>query len=137
MSLRSALGRPDGSRRSDLAHARGLGATGKGTEHWYWERLTALAMVPLVVWFAVSLLSGVAADTASMAEWLGRPGNLTLMILMIVFFFWHTQIAFGVVIADYVHHEAPKIGMMIAVKLGCIVFGIFAAVAAIVVGLGG
>lgn len=137
MTLRSAIGRPEGSRRSDLGHARGLGATGKGTSHWYWERLTALAMVPLVLWLAFALLGGVAADHASMAAWLGKPGNMSLLIVLILFFFWHTEIAFGVVIADYIHHEALKIGLTIAVRLGCILFGVFAAVAVIIVGLGG
>lgn len=137
MPLRSALGPKPGSRRSPLGHARGLGSTGRGTEHWYWERLTALALIPLTLWFIVSLVSGVAADYESMRAWLGTPGNLVLMILLAFFYFWHAWIAVGVVIQDYVHHEAINIGGLIALKMACILFGAFAIVSIILVGLGG
>jgi len=137
MTLRSALGPAAGSKRSSLGHARGLGTTGRGTEHWYWERLTALALVPLSVWFVVALLNGVAADHASMQAWLGVTGNMVLTILLAFFFFWHAWIAVGVVIEDYVHDEATKIGGMIALKFACILFGTFSVVAIIRTGLGG
>ena len=137
MTLRSALGPEPGSRRSSLGHARGYGSSGRGTEHWYWERLTALALVPLTLWFIGSLLSGVAADYDSMTNWLTIPGNMVLMILLAFFFFWHAWIAVGVVIEDYVHHDAAKIGGMIALKFACILFGAFSVVSIILIGLGG
>jgi len=137
MTLRSALGPQPGSRRSSLGHARGLGSTGRGTEHWYWERLTALALVPLTIWFIVQLLSGVAADYDTMAGWLTVPGNMVLMVLLAFFYFWHAWIAVGVVIEDYVHHDATKIGGMIALKFACILFGAFSVVSIVLIGLGG
>lgn len=137
MDLRSALGPKPGTRRSALGHARGLGSTGRGTDHWYWERLTALALTPLTIWFIVSLIMGVGADHASMQAWLGTPGNLVLMVLLAFFFFWHAWIAIGVVIQDYVHHEATNIGGLIVLKFACFLFGAFAIVSIILVGLGG
>ncbi|MCG8507896.1 MAG: succinate dehydrogenase, hydrophobic membrane anchor protein [Rhodospirillales bacterium] len=137
MDLRSALGPKPGTRRSALGHARGLGSTGRGTEHWYWERLTALALTPLTIWFIVSLIMGVGADYAAMQAWLGTPGNLVLMVLLAFFFFWHAWIAIAVVIQDYVHHEATNIFGLIALKFACIFFGAFAIVSIILVGLGG
>lgn len=137
MTLRSALGPEPGSKRSPLGHARGLGSTGHGSAHWYWERLTALALVPLTVWFIVALLSGVAADYDSMAAWLTVPGNMVLMVLLTFFFFWHAWIAVAVVIEDYVHHDATKIGGIIALRFACILFGAFAVVSIVLIGLGG
>lgn len=137
MTLRSALGPEPGSKRSSLGHARGLGSTGRGTEHWYWERLTALALVPLTIWFVVQLLNGVAADYDSMAIWLAVPGNMVMMVLLAFFYFWHAWIAVGVVIEDYVHHETTKIGGMIALKFACILFGAFCVISIILIGLGG
>lgn len=137
MTLRSALGPQPGSKRSSLGHARGLGSTGRGTEHWYWERLTALALVPLTLWFIVELLSGIAADYDSMAGWLAVPGNMVLMVLLAFFYFWHAWIAVGVVIEDYVHHDATKIGGIIALRFACILFGAFSVVSIILIGLGG
>ena len=137
MTLRSALGRPPGSRRTPLGHARGLGSTGRGTEHWYWERLTALALTPLTVWFVIALLSGVGSGLEAMQAWLSVPGNMVLLILLNLFSFWHAQIAIGVVITDYVHHEAAKMAGLITVKFGCIVLAAFATVAIVMTGLQG
>ncbi len=135
--FRSALGPEPGTKRSALGHARGLGNTGGATEHWYWERLTALALTPLTIWFIVSLILGVAEDHSTLAEWMGTPGNMVLLILLVFFFFWHAWIAVGVVIEDYVHHDATRIGGMIAVKFACILFGTFSIVSIVLVGLGG
>ncbi|MBC8159391.1 MAG: hypothetical protein H8E94_08685, partial [Alphaproteobacteria bacterium] len=78
MTFRSAYGLKPGSKRSALGHARGLGTTGRGTEHWYWERLTALALVPLTLWAIVSLVGGVGSDHAALKAWMATPGNMTL-----------------------------------------------------------
>jgi len=137
MTFRSALGPKPGTRRSSLGHARGLGSTGRGTEHWYWERLTAVALTPLTIWFIVSLLSGVAADYESMRAWIGTPLNMALLGLLAFFYFWHAWIAIGVVIEDYVHHEATNIGGLIVLKMACFLFGAIAIVSIVLVGLGG
>ncbi|MBT3358900.1 MAG: succinate dehydrogenase, hydrophobic membrane anchor protein [Rhodospirillales bacterium] len=137
MTFRSAYGLKPGSKRSALGHARGLGSTGRGTEHWYWERLTALALVPLTLWAIVSLVTGVGADHAALKVWMSMPGNMTLMILLAFFFFWHAWIAVGVVIEDYVHHEAAKTGGLIVLKFACILCGTFSTVSILKIGLGG
>ena len=123
--------------RSPLGRARGHGSGKSGTEHWYTERLTALALVPLTIWFAVSLLSGLGADYASFKAWMAFPGNMTLMILLILVFFWHASLALGTVIDDYVHAKAPHLIGVIAVKFACIFLGVFTTVAVLKVGLGG
>ena len=125
------------SMRSPLGRARGHGSGNSGTEHWYIERLTALALVPLTIWFAVSLITGLGADYASLKAWMALPGNMTLMILLILVFFWHASLALGTVIDDYVHHKAAHMAGVIAVKFGSILLGVFTTVCVLKIGLGG
>ncbi len=123
--------------RTPLGRVRGLGSAKDGTSHWYTERLTALALVPLSLWFVVSILRGLGADYTALKAWMGVPGNMTLMILLIIAFFWHASLALGTVIEDYVHNKPAHMGGLIAVKFGCLFFGAFSIVAVLKLGLGG
>ena len=125
------------SMQSSLGRARGLGSSRVGTDHWYAERMTALAMIPLTLWFVVSLLFGVAADYASLQAWLGIAGNMTLLILLIVNFFWHGQLAGTTVVEDYVHGHGAKLACLTIIRFGAIFFGVFCIVAVLKIGLGG
>ncbi len=125
------------SMRSPLGRARGHGSGNSGTEHWYIERLTALALVPLTIWFAISLIAGLGADHGSFRAWMAFPGNMTLMILLILAFYWHASLALSTVIDDYVHHKAAHMAGVIAVKFGSIFLGVFTTVCVLKIGLGG
>jgi succinate dehydrogenase / fumarate reductase membrane anchor subunit len=131
------FGRDAASRRTSLGHALGYGKSGHGPREWIIHRLTAVAMILLVPWFLYSLLSGVAVDYASMQAWLGKPGNMLLMILFIVCAFWHGQIAYAVVIHDYVHKPAFTFASLAAVSFGCLALAVFAIIAVLKIGLGG
>jgi succinate dehydrogenase / fumarate reductase membrane anchor subunit len=123
--------------RSPLGRVRGLGSAKEGTDHWFTERLTALALVPLSLWFVAAVLGGVGADHATLKAWMSVPGNMTLMILLITAFFWHAALALGTVIEDYVHHKPAHMGGLIAVKFGCIFLGVFSIVSVLKIGMGG
>lgn len=125
------------SMRSPLGHARAMGSTRSGTEHWYLERLQAVALVPLVVWFVISVIGGLGADHASLQAWMAAPGNMALMILLVGTLFWHAQLALSVVILDYVHNRTAETVSLIAVKFACILLGVFLIVAVLKIGLGG
>lgn len=124
------------SLRSPLARARGLGAARNGTHHWWVQRLTAIALLPLLLWFAVSLASLATADHAAASAWLGRPINAILMLALIIALFHHVQLGLQVVIEDYIHGHARKFMVLIAVKYGTVLLAIAAALAVFKVAVG-
>ena len=106
------------SYRTPLGRVRGLGSAKGGTHHWWMQRVTAIALVPLSVWFILSLVALSGADHAAAAQWLASPLPAILMILLIIATFHHLQLGLQVVIEDYVHGEGMKLACIIAVKLG-------------------
>lgn len=123
--------------RSPLGRARGLGSAKEGVAHWWQQRLTAVALVPLLFWFVVSIIANVGADYAAMREWLGAPGNATLLILLIIAAFHHAQLGIQVVIEDYVHCAVLKPVSIIATKLVAVALGTYGVVSVLFVAIGG
>ncbi len=91
------------SLRSPLGEALGRGAAKAGVHHWWVQRLTAIALVPLASWFAVSLLAMPAHGYATVAAWVGEPWTAVVLLLFVVTAAWHSQLGVRVVIEDYVH----------------------------------
>lgn len=109
--------------RTPLGRVRGLGSAKDGTHHWWAQRLTAIALVPLTVWFVVSILMLAGAERTAISEWLANPVTAGLLVLLIVATFHHGQLGLQVVIEDYVHTEAWKIGLIVFVKFAALLFG--------------
>ena len=109
--------------RSPLGRARGLGSTKDGVAHWWAQRVTAVALVPLTLWFVVSVVSLVGADYAAYKAWVGMPGNAVLLVLLIVTLFHHTQLGLQVIIEDYVHGEATKVVSLMVMKFTVVLLG--------------
>jgi succinate dehydrogenase / fumarate reductase, membrane anchor subunit len=103
-------------RRSSLGRARGLGAAKSGSATWWAERLSSVALLPLVLYFVVSVLILKGADQAAMAAYMAEPWNAVLFIALIVALFYHLSLGMQVVIEDYVRHDAPRIFLLLAVK---------------------
>ncbi len=103
--------------RSSLGRARGLGSAKEGVAHWWAQRVTGVALVPLSLWFVYAAVSLAGADLNAFRAWAAEIGNATLMILFTVALFHHAQLGVQVVIEDYVHNEAVKIASVLAVKL--------------------
>ena len=116
----------DKSMRTDLGRVRGLGSAKEGVHHWWMQRLTAIALVPLILWFVASLAGLAGAGHTETVEWLGSPLVAIAMILMVVATFYHAALGVQVVIEDYVHHEGLKFFWLIAAKFIFLVFGIAA-----------
>ncbi|MBC8445452.1 MAG: succinate dehydrogenase, hydrophobic membrane anchor protein [Rhodospirillaceae bacterium] len=103
--------------RTPLAQARGLGpAKSGGTSHWWAQRLTSLALVPLMLWFVVAVISLIGADHGAFVAWVSEPGTLLLLVLTIISLFYHLDQGMQVVVEDYIHGEAAKLTVLIAVK---------------------
>jgi len=104
--------------RSPLARAIGLGSAKEGVGSWWAQRVSAVALVPLTLWFAASIIANSARDYATFIVWLRTPLTAVLMILLLIALFYHTALGLQVVIEDYVH-SATKFAAVIAVRLGC------------------
>ena len=112
--------------RSPLGRVRGLGPTKEGgTGHWWMQRLTAIALVPLTIWFVVSTVSMVGVDLAYFREWISGPGNAVLLILLTIAVYHHGQLGLQVVIEDYIHHEWVHFTAIISVKLGAFSMAVY------------
>jgi len=77
--------------RSPIARVRGLGSAKEGVQHWWVQRLTAVALVPLSIWFVAGVVAMTGAPWAQAGAWIGRPLNATLMILLLGLGFHHAH----------------------------------------------
>jgi succinate dehydrogenase / fumarate reductase membrane anchor subunit len=109
--------------RSPLRQAFGLGSAKDGVEHWWLQRITAIALVPLTVWFAASLIAHAGDDHAMVIAWLKTPIATILMVVLLLVLFRHTALGLQVVIEDYVHSPV-KIPALLAVRFGCFVLAV-------------
>lgn len=122
--------------RTPLKTARGLGSAKDGTAHWWAQRLTALALVPLTIWFVASVAALTGADHAAVVQWISSPVVSVLLVLLVMATFHHGQLGLQVVIEDYVHHEGAKLALIIAVKGLAFVLGVAAIVAILRIAFG-
>ena len=115
--------------RSPVGRAIGLGSAKEGVEHWWLQRVTAVALVPLTLWFVVAVIRLSSADIDTVRDWVGRPLPSILLVLLLIATFWHASLGLQVVIEDYVHTDLAKLGLIVVVRLACFalaVAGIFA-----------
>lgn len=131
------MANPVQSRRSTLSRVRHLGSAHDGTHHFWVQRLTAIALVPLVIWFVVSIVMMAGAPYEQVADWLAQPVPAILMILLVVTTFHHAQLGLQVVIEDYVHQPAVRLASLVLVKLGAAALGFAAVFAVLKIAFGG
>ena len=122
--------------RSPLSRARGLGSAKDGVHHWWTQRLTAVALIPLVVWFAISLVMLSGADFAVVRAWIGSPLVMLMLTLTIVVGLYHGQLGMQVVWEDYTA-GALRVLLIVLTKFIAVVFGLGAIVAILRIGFGG
>jgi succinate dehydrogenase / fumarate reductase membrane anchor subunit len=109
--------------RTPEARVRGLGSAHHGLAHWWAQRITAVALVPLTLWFVAHLCATVGADFTAARASLHEPVNAILTILLVLAGFHHGQLGLQVVIEDYVHAEWAKITLIVLVKLLAVALG--------------
>ena len=122
--------------RSPLGRAMGLGSAKEGVEHWWMARVSAVALIPLTLWFVASIIAHTGSDYVTFIVWLRMPLVSILMVLLLIALFYHTALGLQVVIEDYVHSEA-KFGALIAVRLGCVALAVAGIMATMRIAFGG
>lgn len=103
---------------SSLTRARGLGSAKEGVGHWIWQRLCAIVMIPLSLWFVYSIIRLSQADAYNAIEdWFASPFNTILSVLLFAALFFHAKLGVQVVIEDYVHAKTPRNLSLIVINI--------------------
>jgi succinate dehydrogenase / fumarate reductase membrane anchor subunit len=102
--------------RSQLGRVRGLGSAKKGSGHWWAQRVTAIALAPLTLWFVISIIRLAGLPYATMVHWAGQPVNSVLLLCLVLATFYHMALGLQVVMEDYIHDESLKLVSLLAMK---------------------
>lgn len=121
--------------RSPPARAVGLGSAKSGIRHWWRQRITAVALLPLSVWFAALIIAHAGSDYAVFKAWVRTPLVTSCMILLLITLFHHSALGLQVVIEDYVHSGA-KFAAVIAVQLCCYGLAVVGIIAIVCIAFG-
>jgi len=116
------------SLRSPLGRVLGAGSAKEGVHHWWTQRLTSIALVPLTIWFLVSLLTLPSFEHVTVISWIAQSWTALLLILFILVATWHSQLGVRVVIEDYVHGGAKTLTLVLITFIHALVAaaGVFA-----------
>lgn len=117
------------SLRSPLGRVLGQGAARNGVRHWWQQRLTSIALVPLTVWFAVSLLCLPSFAHPALVAWMSQSSTALLLILLVLVAAWHSQLGVRVVVEDYVHDAGARTLTLVAIGFAHVLLaaaGVFA-----------
>ncbi|MGH6892464.1 MAG: succinate dehydrogenase, hydrophobic membrane anchor protein [Dongiaceae bacterium] len=105
-----------GGLRSELGRVRGLGSAKEGVQHWWMQRVTAIVLIPLSLWFVAEIVFLTDVDHATAIQWLGSPLTLGLMSLFLIALIYHAVLGLQVVIEDYIHAKPAKLILLLAIQ---------------------
>ena len=125
------------SLRTPMRRVLGAGSAKSGVHHWWVQRLTAVALVPLSVWFAVSLLALPSLDHATVAAWMGQSSTALLLILLVLVAAWHSRLGLQVVVEDYVPGPGARTATLVVVNFVHVLLAAAGVLAVLKVALGG
>lgn len=101
--------------RTPLSRVKGLGSAKEGTGHFWSQRVTAVALVPMIVWLCFSIASLPGMDYVTIREWLSGPFTSIVMILLIIAGFYHARLGLQVIVEDYVGGHAARTVTIVAI----------------------
>lgn len=105
-----------------LSRVKGLGSAHHGVEHWWHQRMTAVAIIPLSIWFMGALLKAMLSpNPAKVADWFVSPVHAILLSLLIISAFVHARLGVQVVVEDYVKPPFAKYALLLANSFICVV----------------
>jgi succinate dehydrogenase / fumarate reductase, membrane anchor subunit len=125
------------SLRTPMRRVLGTGSARQGVHHWWVQRLTAVALVPLAVWFAVSLLTLPSFDHATVAAWMAQTWTALLLILLVLVAAWHSRLGLQVVVEDYVPRPGGRTVTLAVVNFVHALLAVAGVFAVLRVALGG
>ena len=128
---------PQKSLRSNISKVRGLGSAKEGVHHWWAQRMTALALIPLSIWLVASLVCMAGADHAAISQWLSAPFTLGALALTIFAAFYHAVLGLQVVVEDYIHAKFAKHAIIILIQFAGVGFATAAIIALLVAAFAG
>lgn len=123
--------------QTPLKRVEGLGSAKSGTGHFWMQRLTAIALAPLGIWFVYSIVTLIGTDHAMLAEWMRHPLNATLLALTAATVFYHSKLGVQVVFEDYIHTEWLKFAALILNNFIHVLLGVAAVISVLRVAFGG
>ena len=124
------------SLRSPLGKVLGAGSAKQGVHHWWVQRLTSVALVPLSVWFLVSLLALPSLDHATVVAWMAQSSTALLLVLLVLIGAWHSQLGVRVVVEDYVHGAGARTVTLVALGFAHVLIAAAGVMAVLRVALG-
>jgi len=124
------------SLQTPLGKILGHGSAKDGTHHWWSQRMTAVALVPLGLWFVIAILGMDSFAHVDIALWLGQPVNAILLILLLVALLQHSQLGLQVVVEDYVHTDWLKVATLMIFKFAHVALGVAATYSIIILSVG-
>jgi succinate dehydrogenase membrane anchor subunit len=123
------------SLQTPLGRFLGHGSAKEGTGHWISQRVSAVALVPLTLWFAIALLGMDVLNHATVVAWIGSPLNAILLILLVLAVLYHSMLGLQVVIEDYLH-GATKVITLIVLQLAHFALAVSGIYAVIIISVG-
>ncbi len=121
--------------RSPLSKVKGLGSAREGTSHFWHQRLTALLLIPLVLWIGFGI-AALPLDHAILVEWIRQPLVTIAMVLLIMATFYHAQLGLQTVIEDYIASHSSRTLVLLLSNALCLLFGIIGVVSVLKISLG-
>ena len=106
------------SLRAPLAKVRGLGSAKNGTHHWWMQRVTAVALIPLTLWLVYHVIALTFSSAEGVQEWLKSPAQAILLALFLLVSCHHGKLGLQVIIEDYVHSHGRKYLVLLASSFG-------------------
>jgi len=123
--------------RSFLGRARGLGIASGGVHHWWMQRLTSLALLPLTLWFVWSVVHLAGAPYAAVRAWASGTVHATLLLALIAATFEHMHLGVQVVAEDYIHTKPIQVAVVVAVKAATALLALAATIAVLKLAIAG
>lgn len=122
--------------KTPMGRVRGHGAARTGTQTFWHQRLTALALVPLTLFFVAAMITVTGKSYAEAVAYVGSPLVAVLLLAFLVIGFYHMKLGLIHVVEDYVHGELTKIGLIVLINLGTLLLGLACVYSVLKLGFG-